>query len=534
MKMNAQKGVASSAEVLDFSKLFLKQAELYGDRVCLDSVEQGTSATYKEVSCYCNKIANYFSRLGIIRGDVVSLIGRNSLETLLIYYGALNYGIVINPINVEESIKNVKGVLEYVDPKLLLYDSSVLLDEYGIETGLQIPFSEVGDVNQNGNAATTEFFSEVARESEEFTNDYSELDDFAEFAFTSGTTSFPKGAAITRRALYLMGLEVSERLGLSGSDVLLEYRNYNWLSSQTLMILPSLVAGSTLVLGRRFSRSRYPEWLKKKKITISAGVPTVINILVNDPVALHRDDVPDLRFITSSSAPLAVESQQAFENLYGIPIMQMAGMTEAGFMLGTPSAARKLGSAGPACRFKVVTFLDENHKPLPRGEVGEMVVSGESMALGYLQRDKTIKAFPAEGFHTGDLGYMDNDGYVFITGRLKDLIIKGGVNISPVEVTNRIIAHPAVKEAATIGIPDPIYGENIGAFVVLKDGPVITKQDIVEHCRETLASFKVPAQVHFVAGIPKTERGKVAKDSLLDLLSKVEHENPAGLDGRGH
>jgi acyl-coenzyme A synthetase/AMP-(fatty) acid ligase len=149
-----------------------------------------------------------------------------------------------------------------------------------------------------------------------------------------------------------------------------------------------------------------------------------------------------------------------------------------------------------------------------------MVIGGEAMALGYVKADRSIDPFPKEGFRTGDLGYADPDGYVYITGRVKDLIIKGGVNIAPVEITNRILSHPAVKEAVTLGVPDPIYGENVGAFVVAKDGATVRGEEIVAHCRETLPPFKVPAQVHLVAEIPKTERGKVARDALLELLRR--------------
>jgi long-chain acyl-CoA synthetase len=152
-------------------------------------------------------------------------------------------------------------------------------------------------------------------------------------------------------------------------------------------------------------------------------------------------------------------------------------------------------------------------------EEGEILVKGKSMGLGYLKEDGEIERFPDEGFHTGDLGYMDSDGYVYITGRKKDLIIRGGVNISPLEITDRIMAHPLVKEAVTIGVADRIYGEEIVSFIVSEKGAKINEQDILSYCKQSLPDFKLPKIIRFLDEIPKTRNKKVSKQALLEFIT---------------
>ncbi|MDF1555884.1 MAG: class I adenylate-forming enzyme family protein [Deferrisomatales bacterium] len=501
---------------LDLMQRIAQNALRLGDKRCIDSVDQQKSISYGEFYRCCSQIANYLVEQGVGRGDIVSLIGSNSIEVLLIYFGTILSGAVISPINVDESEENISHILNFVRPKWVLHDVGVPAEACRVEGAAVASFSSFDEPEGR---LPDDFFSAVQACSGHFEGPPPGEDDLAAVAFTSGTTSTPKGVCFTRRQLYLEGLELVDKLGMDGQDVLLEYRNYNWMSAQTLTILPSMIVGSTLVLAKKFSRSRFPRWLMEKDVTIAAGVPTVINILASDPVPLTKADVPRLRFMTSSSAPLSVERQRAFEACYGITILQMAGMSEAGFMLGSPPEAPRFGSAGTPCRYKDIFFVDDSDQRCPVGQQGHMVVTGPSIALGYLQADGSIERFPASGLRTGDLGHVDEDGYVYITGRAKDLIIRGGVNISPVEITNRVMTHPQVLDAATVGIPDPVYGEAVACFVVARGGDALSPQDVVAHCRGTLPDFKVPKRVFFVDRIPKNARGKVAKEGLMGLLA---------------
>jgi acyl-coenzyme A synthetase/AMP-(fatty) acid ligase len=260
--------------------------------------------------------------------------------------------------------------------------------------------------------------------------------------------------------------------------------------------------------------------LRDHHVTIAVGVPTVLNILVSDPVDIHKRDLPSLRFMTSSSAPLSVEKHREFEGIYGFSINQMAGSSEGGWVCINPPENRKMGSVGQPARSKDLFVLNEKGQRCGVGEEGEIVYKGKSNALGYLMEDGRMDWFPEEGFHTGDLGYIDDEGYVFYTGRKKDLIIRGGVNISPMEITNRLMEHPDVKEAATVGIPDQIYGEEVASFIVPKPGCKIKEQMIIDHCKKSLPDFKIPKVIRFIEEIPKTGRDKASKQALLEIIGK--------------
>jgi acyl-coenzyme A synthetase/AMP-(fatty) acid ligase len=494
----------------NFHQILVNKAKHFGSKDYTISVDQGKSITFDQINTYCNKVANFLQNKDIKKDDKISLIEKNSIETIIIFLGVLRYGAIINPINSEESKENVHSIVKRVNPKMVIYNSQIDL------CGLPTPSSETEFIKRE------EAFSLIETCDSVFQGHLGSKDDIAEIVFTSGTTEFPKGIVISREGIFYMVNEVIEKLGITEKDRILEYRAYNWVSAQLLTILSSMIAGATLILAQKFSRTGFPNWVKEHDITISSGVPTVFNILLSDPVNLHKKDVNKLKFITSSSAPLSIEKLHAFERTYGIPINQMAGMSEAGWMFGNALDKRKIGSVGTPFRFKTIEIINQHGKKCKRGEEGEIVVKGKSMGLGYLMEGGGIERFPIEGLHTGDLGYMDSDGYFYLTGRKKDLIIRGGVNISPAEITDRIMKHPCVKEAVTIGVVDSIYGEDIASFIVPQKGSKINEQDILSHCREKLPDFKLPKIIRFLEEIPKTRNEKVSKQALLQFVIRKD------------
>ena len=497
----------------DFHSILLENAERYGSKDYIISVDQGKRITFDQMNRYCNRLANFLKDEGVKKDDTISLIGKNSIETMIILYAVLRYGAIINPINHEESKDNIHHILKKVKPRFVFHDQ-------GFETSHpDLPFSWLQFSEFDGQKkATDELFSLVQGFDSNFESHLGDKDDIAEIVFTSGTTEVPKGVVISREGLFYMVDEVIHKVGITGDDRILEYRAYNWASPQLLTILSSMLSGATLILARKFSRSRFAGWLKDHQVTISSGVPTVINILVTDPVDLHKRDMPALKFITSSSAPLSVEQHRAFEKVYGIPINQMGGMSEAGWMMGNPPDKPKMGSVGTPFKYKEIEIINEAGQKCDDGVEGEIFVRGKSMGLGYLNDEGGVERFPEGRFPTGDLGYRDSDGYIFITGRKKDVIIRGGVNISPMEINDRLMEHSLVKEAATIGMPDKIYGEEVASFVVIKTGHRSTEEAILEHCRARLPDFKVPKFIRFLKEIPKTKTGKFSKPALLKMV----------------
>ena len=504
-----------------------KRAQYHPEKTYIISPDQGKSITFGQTRSWCNRVDNFLTEQGVTVDDKIAIIGENSIETLLIYFGILNYGAIVAPINVEESTENIYRLLNLTKPKVVFYGKELPFDRKRCPGALWIPYSYSGIEDSEEN----EFFNWLKDCSPVFQSPRQSEDDPATLVFTSGTMAIPKSVIQTRESIYYMAVDIIDRLKITDQDIILDYRAYNWDSSQVISILPSLIVGATLVYGKRFSRTRFVSWLKDYGVTICIGVPTVINFLLGQEVSLHKRDVPSLRFMTSSSAPLLVKNLLRFEEKYGIPINQLAGSSEANLigindpeLLNQPEK-RRIGSIGKAPRYKEVLILDEQDKRLGSGEEGEIVVKGKSVGLGYLGEDGKISKFPQEGFHTGDLGYIDSNGYIYITGRKKNLIIRGGVNISPMEITNRLMENPAVHEAVTIGVPDEVYGEEVASFIVPKEGYQISQEEIINHCKKNLPDFKLPKIIFIIEKFPKGPTGKVTKAGLLEIWEEKRRKS---------
>ena len=498
----------------DWSDIIEGNACNLANKICIESINQDRRISFGEMDVYCNRISGFLRERRITAGDRVALIGRNTIETLVLYFAVLKYGAIVNPIFFEESEENFYRIINMVRPKIIFYDSDLRFDTTRFTSSDWIRFSERGMAGP----ADEDFFAQLKTYDAVSKGLATRKEDVCVIVYTSGTTEIPKGIHISREGLFYMVDEIADRTGMTGEDRVLEYRAYNWASVQLLTVLSCMLKGATLFLARKFSRRHFPDWLKKHRITISSGVPAAINMLVAEPVALRRDDVPWLKYITSSSAPLSVESHLRFEELYGIPIQQMMGMSEAGWMAGNPPNRRKIGSVGLPMKYKKIHFLNDRGEVCAPGEVGEMIVRGKSMGLCYSKDDGGTERFPEQGFPTGDLGYRDEEGYIYITGRKKDLIIRGGINISPMEITSRVMEHPAISEAATVGVPDSIYGEEVVCCVVTKPEARVSAKERLDHCRTSLPDFKIPKKIVFVEALPKNQRGKVAKSDLLRLF----------------
>lgn len=492
-------------------------ADQFGDKEYIVSLDQGKKLTFDQLEAASRKVADFMQAKGLGKNDKVSLIAKNSIEAMIIFFGVLRYGAIINPINSDESQENILKIIGRVKPEIVLHDFETDLDAH-LSVPLVMRFSD----HEKSSGKNAPFFPLVKECEACFETPLGETGDIAEILFTSGTTEEPKGVAISREGLFYMGEEVVEKVGLGPEERLLEYRAYSWASTQLLSIVSTMKSGTTLLLARKFSRSRFAQWLQDNKVTISSGVPAVINMLINQPIGITKRDVPTLKYITSSSAPLSVENQKEFEKIYGIPINQMAGMTEAGWMMGNPPTKRKIGSVGTPFKYKDVLVLNEDGEPCKPGETGELLIKGRSMGMGYINDEGGVDAFPEKGFPTGDLGYKDEDGYVYITGRKKDLIIRGGVNISPKEITDRILTMPSIKDAVTLGIPDKIYGEEIACLIVPEKGFEISTESVINHCKATLPDFKLPKLIRIINHIPLSNRGKISKKELINILSSME------------
>jgi acyl-coenzyme A synthetase/AMP-(fatty) acid ligase len=493
--------VAGSHAFTDPNTRLLQHARKRPGKVFIESPDQGARITFGEFEALTRRFANFLAGEGVHHGDRISILADNGIEALVVFWGALRAGVVVNPINVEIREQHVSHILEAVAPKLVFWDG-------------QLPPTPAPSHKR---FALNDLFARLSKATDAPVVSPPGRADWSLIDYTSGTTDTPKGAIWTHEAYYAMCESPVDRLELTADDTILDYRHFSWSSPQILSIGPSLLTGAGLVLARKFSQARFFDWVREYGVTVAVGIPTVINMLLSRPVAVTKADLPTLRFMTSSTAPLSVDKHLEFERTYGISIVQLAGGTETGFMCGNHPGQRKLGSIGRPTLNMRVRLLDDAGREVPVGEEGEMVVSGRQLASAYWQGPGELVPIPQDGFRNGDLARRDEDGYVYITGRKKDIIIKGGVNIASLEITNCLLEHPNVAEAATLGTKDEIYGEVPIGFVALRPGRGLGETHLLEHCRAKLVAFKVPTAVIVVDAIPKNANGKIDREALTAL-----------------
>jgi len=499
----------------DVNTLLEQHARRRPDKIFIESPDRGTRITFGELEALTRRFANFLASEGVCAGDRISLLADNGIEPLVVFWGALRAGVIVNPINVEIREKHVSQILHDVAPKAVFWSRELARDPRALGMG-GAPWFSFGAWSAPGPDAD-DLFGRLRSASDKPVATRPARTDWSLINYTSGTTDAPKGAIWTHEAYYAMCESPVDRLEIAEADTILDYRHFSWSSPQILSVGPTMLTGATLVLARKFSQARFFEWLRDYRVTVSVGIPTVINMLLAKPVAVTKADLPALRFMTSSTAPLSVDKHLEFEKTYGIPIVQLAGGTETGFMCGNHPGHRKLGSIGRPTLNMRVQILDDTGHELPPGQEGEMVVSGRQLASAYWQGPDKLVPIPQDGFRNGDLARRDDEGYVYITGRKKDIIIKGGVNIASLEITNCLLEHPDVADAGTLAARDDIYGEVPVGFVAPRPGRSPDEATLLAHCRARLAAFKAPAAVVILEAVPKNANGKIDRDALAAI-----------------
>ena len=495
--------------------------EKYKDRdpnkCALYDLTQEKGISFGQLHKWANKIANWLHKQGINKGDRVALLSEERIEKLILWMGIWRAGAVCCPTNVEMNIAYVSEILTHLDCKLAFFDAD--LDIVQMTKGIDIEsFSFTNWSDDNKNPSDENIFSKISKLAEfpECEIDYNEEDDATIFC-TSGTTDKPKNFLIDHLAHWSFGLSTIDQIGLTENDKTLEFRSFGWNSAQGLSLIPWLATGCTLHFARRFSHSNFFNWIKEHDITFSAGIPTVINMLLDRPTGVTAKDIPTLRLMSSSTAPLPPERWKQFEETYGINLLQFFGCSEGGWVCGNRHYAKKYGTVGPPAKHQEFVLVDENSIPVKQGEEGEVTLGGPQCAKSSMTADGVWENLKGKRVPLGDLAVMDEEGFITVTGRLKDLIIRGGVNISPVEVDNVMMQHPKVYEAAGVGVPDDIYGEEIVAFVVVREGDKLSAEDIKKHCAMTIPDYRMPKEFLFIDKLPKNDRGKVRRPDLREM-----------------
>ena len=463
--------------------------------------ETGARLDWADLRDAAHAFAADLTARGIAKGESVAIVAPNSAEGIVALYGALCGGFRATMINLAAGREAVAYALSHSQARAaFVHDDARAFFAAAAGSGIvAVPLDGGGRAALHAVAPG----------------------DDALLMYTSGTTGRPKGVVHSHASLLAGGWTTAIAHALGPADrgfcVLPVYH----INGLCVSVMGSLVSGGSLAMVARFSASRFWAQVEAGAATWFSVVPTIVSHLLHGAETPSPACAAHLRFGRSASSALAVETQAAFEARFGVPIVETMGLTETAAQILSnplPPGPRKIGSPGRAFGCEVAIH-DTSGAPMAAGAEGEIVVRGPNVMRGYLHNaDATAAAFRGGWLRTGDLGRMDSDGYVFVTGRLKELIIKGGENIAPREVDEALYAHPDVVEAAAFARPCAAYGERIEAAVRLRAGAAVRPDDLIALCRDRLGAFKTPDAVHLMAELPKGPSGKIQRLKLAELL----------------
>ena len=477
----------------------------------------GGQLTYRELDELSDRLAASLRQRGLQPGDCYGLQLPNIPQFLIAYFGILKAGGVAVPMNVLLKGPEVAYYLADSRARGLITWAGILADagKGAAEAGVEDVFV-VGDVPEESSA--TPFTHLLAPHESGPQMAPREADDTAVVIYTSGTTGKPKGAELTHFQLY-MNADVPGRLfGITPDDIVLTVLPLFHVFGLSSVLNVAIRAGGSLSLVPRFTPDAALTALQQHRATIFDGVPTMFVALLHHP-GLDGYDVSSLRIAISGGASIPAEVLDAVEQRFGVVILEGYGLSETASTTTFNISAdeRRAYSVGKPIWGTECQIWDEDGNPLPAGKdsIGEIVTRGFHTMKGYLHNpEATAEAFRGGWFHTGDLGYVDEDGFYFIVDRKKELIIRGGYNVYPREVEEVLYAHPAVQEAAVVGVPDDRLGEEVKAYVALKQGADATAEDLIAWAKERVAAYKYPREIELRDSLPKSASGKILKIQL--------------------
>ena len=509
-----------SEKVATIRELIDRMAETRGESPFLISPDTSKAVTFAGLQQHSRAIAARLLDLGLERGDKVAFLLENGLFTAQLFLGTMYGGMVCVPLNPRAGVTQLTYTLKHCDAKAVFVEPqhSALASEAlaGVDQKiLVIPADVDSGAEAIGIAAGRPALP------------VSEAEDPALLMYTSGSVGQPKGAVHSQRTILAHGANSIRSHQLTEADRSLLVLPLYHINAECVTLVPTLMSGGAVVIPHRFSVSQFWDWLEEHRCTWSAIVPTIVSQLLDwqDPRAGDREATfQRIRFLRSSSAPLSPSLHREFLDKFNLHLIQAMGSSEAGNIFSNPQrpGENKIGSPGLAWGFET-RIIDREGADVAPGEPGEILLRGAALMQGYYKDPQGTKAVvDADGwFHTGDLAYQDADGYFFVVGRSKELIIKAGVNIAPKQIDEALESHPSVLEAAAVGIPDRYVGEDVVAFVVLRSGMTADEKEMLSFCENRLGHFKTPTRIYFVPDLPKGPSGKVQRLRLVDKVPQA-------------
>jgi len=478
--------------------------------------------TYKQLEQEVQQYAAQFYAMGLVHGDTVSFMMGNGRSALALFLGALYTGLIVSPLNPAAGPEQITYVLDHSDTKLVFVSPKYksVIDEAQSAFAKPIPVVDCGedDGPEWPRPAVNAFkLMPILPTSDGL------------LMYTSGTTGRPKGVVLTHENLLAGGMNTAVAHELTSADRALCVLPLCHINAQCVTVMAPLVSGGSVVLPHGFSATRFWHWVTESHCSWFSVVPTIISYLMHQPMVGQKELIESapvkIRFGRSASAALPPALHAGFEEKFAVPIVETMGLTEtAAQILSNPMApkANKYGSPGVAFGTNI-KIADDAGNEVARGVEGELLVQGKCVMRCYYKNPQaTADAIDAQGWlRTGDLAIMDQSGFCFITGRIKELIIKGGENIAPREIDDVLYTHPAIIEAAAIGIDDVHYGQEVVACVVVAQGKETSESELLAFCEQKLGQLKTPKHIHFLSDLPKGPSGKIQRLKLVEQLASA-------------
>ena len=474
------------------------------NKTFLIDVDLDLHVSYKKLKQDVIQLGSFLANHHIQSGDKVGFLLDNSYATTLLFLGAMYHGVSIVPINVVSGKQQIQYTIKHSQCKLLFvsqnYSQKFAQTLQGVSADIFV-YEKTQDLFCTDNTKPIQFSNTTP-------------DTPGVLIYTSGTTGAPKGVVLSHKAVIAGGRNTVLAHQITPNDISLCVLPLYHINAEMVSISSALVSNSCVVIMSSFSTSNFWQILEKYRCTWFSIVPTIISYLINDNYNVNQLNLSCVRFGRSASAPLPSEVHKKFEQAFSITIIETMGLTEtAAQILSNPLDKIKHGSVGVAYGNEV-KIINKHDKFVKLGELGELVVKGDNVMKQYYQNPEATKsAFTLDGYlRTGDLGFQDKDGFFFITGRKKELIIKGGENISPREIDDILYKHNTVLEACAFGISDKDYGEEIAACVYLKQGGRVTEDELKSLCMLNLGNYKTPKHIVFTNNpLPKGSSGKIQR-----------------------
>jgi fatty-acyl-CoA synthase len=504
---------------MNAADILSKRAELTPEREALYDLHTGRRYTFAELNTRANRAANFLrERFNVQKGDRVSILAQNCLPFSDLLFGLGKIGATFAPLNWRLTARELVYIVNDLQPKVLICGPEYIavLDEMRDEINVD-HFISLEGAGIPGAVDYADLLEQAERI--EPVRPPLDLDDAYCILYTSGTTGVPKGAVLPHRQVLWNAINTVISWGLSEKDVSPILTPMFHSGGLFVFLVPLFYAGGRIVLARSFDPEESLRVIVEEKCTVILGVPTLFQVWMNSP-AFAEADFGHVHFFISGGAPCPPSLIEAWSRTKGVTMRQGYGLTEVGvncFSMTDEDALRKAGSVGKPIFHSQMRLVDADSRDVPTGETGELIIAGPHVCAGYWRNPEATAESLVDGwFHTGDMARQDDEGYFYIAGRYKDMIISGGENVYAAEVEAIFREHEAVADAALIGQPDEKWGEVGLVVVALNPGELASTEELMAHCQSRLARYKIPKRIEFVDELPYSPYGKVIKAELRE------------------